>query len=176
MDWAQLLVASVVSFLLGIVASVAAWWFITLRLRPSLEISREIAKTPHAKTPLGYVYRVKLRNPSPKRYVADVVVDARLRLEGSHPEQPGNSFLLVVPVGPGRTYPAMGPLTERTLRLHIENLEGSSIERLPAGLRSRLSEGSVMLEELLSIDDIKSTVTIQVPCVNHDRKRQHLSV
>lgn len=162
MEWQELLVASSVSFVLGIVASASAWWIITFRLRPVLEVSTELAKTPDANAPTGYIYRFKLRNPSSRRYVADVRTDLRLRIEGLNPSRPGNSWLLVLPAGSGTAFPAMAPLAERTFRLHPEQLHGAALDRLPADVRTKIDDGSVDLEELLALERGRASILLAV--------------
>lgn len=88
-------------FILGIVASFAAWRYVVHRYTPSLGLSDNLNCLPQPAeiAPCGFRYRVKLQNQSHRHGVSDISLCARLVIRGIDEQRPDAQTSLVIPVG-----------------------------------------------------------------------------
>lgn len=100
-------------FILGIVASFAAWRYVVHRYTPSLGLSDNLNCLPQPAeiAPCGFRYRVKLQNQSHRHGVSDISLCARLVIRGIDEQRPDAQTSLVIPVGEGSPFPALEPNT-----------------------------------------------------------------
>lgn len=136
-------------FVLGIAASLAAWWMVAWLYIPRLLIS-EINRLEDPASQTGVRYRVKVRNPSRTRLVAGLEVQARLSIRGLMPHLPTNLTSFHIPMGSAPTFPVLAARDERMYTLQLRMLEErpQSLSLLPDEVRSRIS--TISLEELLA--------------------------
>ena len=149
-----------VGFIAGLVASVLAWWAVALAFTPRLKVSvlNRFEQEPEI-APCGFRYRIKLINRSRHYAATDLSIHARLVVKGLDPLRPTTQTAISFPVGEPFPYPVLearrrgAPFedSERVYSLHIHELRGAALVRLPDPIRSRLEDRSITLEELLDM-------------------------
>jgi hypothetical protein len=97
----------------------------------------------------GWRYHLKVVNRT-RHSVAEFSIDAVVVIPGLNPEIPDVEFRYRIPLAPGPVYPYLDAKECVIVGLRVNDLEGR-LERLPNGLRGRLSTREVTLEELLSL-------------------------
>jgi hypothetical protein len=159
-----------VSFALGVVASLVAWMLVVASFVPRLRISQLNRRT-DATVSTGARIRVKVQNRSRLFAVGDLSIHARLVVRGLDPKHPRNYTSIAVPVGSGEFFPVLEARrprrahsdVERTYTLHIEKLQGDGLRRLPAELRQKCADGVVTIDDLLGCGS-DSYVRLAVTC------------
>lgn len=92
-----------VSTLLGVVASLVAWYIIK-SIKPRISISEEIEKTFFSTANHGdATYRIYVKNLSKKYNVYDVILQGRLIVKGLEKHDPNLARTYIIKVGTGAT-------------------------------------------------------------------------
>ena len=154
---------------LGIIASLIAWWILFHRLSPQLRFSDNISKITANDEPNGHAYRVKFEN-SGRRNIIDLTITARLRIWGLGRMNPQNIETTCLPLSLEGEYPSIRP-KRKTGESHLVRIrltgKGHEFERevYPKVIREKAKNGSLALEDVLSIGDC---ATIQVTALGSD--------
>ena len=136
---------------LGIGASVIAWWLVTRRIAPSIEISQKISKQPHASAASGFSYRVKVLNTRQKRkgrFLIDVMWMANLRLPGYDTSRVTNTLNVPVPLS---TDGDLVLKKSKAMGIRIDLIPDNYLRRFPEDLQQRIRSGEAVLEDLLAL-------------------------
>lgn len=135
---------------IGVVGSFVAWLISFRLIAPSIAISPEISRlAPPAGYGSQHLYRVKVRNRRRWRRAIDLEFSCAFVLSGIYEGRPDNLGSFPVPLDELAS-PRLLPRSNRIawIRLH-EALELQ--ERLPPALQALFDNGSIRLEELLSL-------------------------
>src|SRR5205085_5632392 len=114
---------------------------------------------PQADAPCPFRYRVKVQNASRRHGVADLDLHARLVIRGLDESRPATQTSLLIPVGSRTPFPILDPRRrssepedyERVYTLHVHDLHGNALDRLPPNIRDGLKDRTVPLEQLLQL-------------------------
>jgi hypothetical protein len=153
--WSAIWESVVIAVMTGVFTGIVAWWILATRVRPRLEVSSVIAKSSDSTSTVGYIYRVKIRNPSRRRNVVDLKIDCAIKFIGLEPSRPDNSFVLPLSTAKKQQYPSLAPQGERTYRLVFSPEDVRSYGRLPRERWGLIHQGDVALDALLrsSLDE-----------------------
>lgn len=134
--------------LIGVVASLVAWWLGASGLAPRIEFGPRISKLVYDDPP-HTAYRFKfrpLKRPIVKANAVDAEVTVRLLVTGLSKRAPKNQIAIDIPVRRARI-PVMA--SNQIARLQLEAIRDTDL--LPAELARRVKAGSLALEELLQL-------------------------
>jgi hypothetical protein len=144
------LMAQIISTLLGVAASLAAWAILFHVLRPKLHFSTAVSRVPAEEEVGGFAYRVKLRNPG-RREILDVHLVAKLRIQGLNPERPHNWEVAHLPVSFGGHIPVIHPGTHPLVRIKTSRPDEFTRRVYPSDIRAKAAAGTIRLEDLLGL-------------------------
>ncbi|HZN14153.1 MAG TPA: hypothetical protein VFB78_07805 [Acidimicrobiales bacterium] len=136
---------------------------------PRIEVSA-LNEQPDSTKPSGVRYRVKVRNRSRVWRVGDVSLHVRVIVVGWNEDHPTSRTSLIVPVADA--FPALErrPLRgwskdhdeERSYTLHLNELHGGGLHRLPAFVTTQAREDTLTMTRLLGTGRTDAFVRIAV--------------
>lgn len=157
----------IISTLLGVAASLAAWLLVVHGWKPRLQFSSRISKVESDDETGTWAYRVKLWNPG-RRDVVDVSFRAQLRIRGLNPRRPQNWETSHLNVSFGGHLPIVQPRGKqrhaRLVRIWVD-LGEFCRSVYPEVIRSKAQAGTLSLEDLLAIG---SETAVQVIAFGSD--------
>jgi hypothetical protein len=134
--------------LIGLIASLIAWWLGASGLAPKIDFGPRISKLVYDHPPQAS-YRIKF-SLRPRRWMRSAAVDAevqvRLLVTGLSRRAPHNQLAIEIPVRRARIM-VLG--SNHIARLQLENID--DVDMLPAEAARRVNAGTVTLEELLGL-------------------------
>jgi len=153
----ELLISTIIGIPIGLLSSLAAWWFLFHHIVPKIEFSPNISKYDFKN--LGTRYRLKIRNVG-KRGIIDLEVFPILRIKGLNLQLPDN--WLNITLNTSLTNNRIANLKEdRVISLLPENTEKFSGYSFPDHIREKYQAKELNIEDLLSLDyEIKLVVQI----------------
>jgi hypothetical protein len=162
------IIAYTVSTLLGVLASLGAWWIVFHYWRPVIKFSPAISKRATGGAPVAFAYRVKLYNTG-RRMVVDVTYEARFRVFGLDPHRPSNYEATSLPVSFDGRIAVMFPQGEGGLgsliRVSAHKPQEFSRPVYPEPIRERARNGALSLDDLLGLG---SDATVQIIAFGSD--------
>lgn len=97
------MIGQLLSFFLGILASLIAWFVVTNLIKPKMKISSEIEKGKAFVENNKYIYRIKVFNKNYFYKVFDVGLTGRVMIKGLDSKNPENIKSFLIKVGNGST-------------------------------------------------------------------------
>jgi len=153
----EVLGSILIGLFIGVGTNLIAWWILFHYIVPKIHFSPSISKIPTKDNKLGYKYRIKIQN-SGKRSIIDVELRARLKIKGIL-DNPQHWRLVGIPLSKNmivNNFPIIKPAKQKTsgfaIQIYINDVdEFSELSIYPEDIRKKSKEGSLLLEDLLSI-------------------------
>lgn len=153
----DLIISTIIGIPIGILSSLAAWWFLFHRIVPKIEFSPNISKYDFEN--LGTRYRLKMRNAG-KRGIIDLEVFPILKIKGLNPQLPDNwlnitlnTTLINNRISSLKEDRIIALLPEKTLKLGSHSF--------PDHIREKYRKKELRLEDLMTLDyEVKLVVQI----------------
>ena len=134
-----------IAVLLGVIASLLAWFVVAHSLRPKLDVSPFVSRSVGLNDEIHY--RIKIMNARRTRNLVDVRTDAYLWIPGFWPSRPGNNNVVDVPTTSDELI-GMRPGDNRILRFDTEAVSVALTDHL-----NSQAIGSGSLEAMLSLGE-----------------------
>ena len=158
----------VISTILGVFASIAAWFLVFHGLPPKLRFSDKISKREADDEPGGIAYRIKLENDG-CRAIIDLSIVAKLRIRGLNLRYPLNYEVTYLPVSFQGEFPYVEPARKKNnrplIRISVRKENEFTRSIYPTKIREKAARDALTLEDLLSIDP---TATVQLIAIGND--------
>jgi gamma-glutamylcyclotransferase (GGCT)/AIG2-like uncharacterized protein YtfP len=143
----------VIGLLIGLAASLVAWWLVTRAVAPKLDVSSEISKLPDESVPGRWRYRIKVVNL--RRWLllhgpaVDVRIVASLRLKGFDGYQGWTDFPIPI------AHTGELDMIERNAlpRLRLYDMNAAHLQRLLGEQAFGKDTSHIALEDLLSLGE-----------------------
>lgn len=162
--------STLVSTLLGVAASLAAWYIIK-SIKPRISISQEIEKTFFTSGQKEDVtYRIYVKNRSKKYKVYDVILQGRLIVKGLEKQEPNLARIYIIKVGTGATtYIGTSHENEKgkafTVTIPTPKGEKGKLSRLYASYHNGEERAPFTIEDAFNISpDLDILLEISVMC------------
>lgn len=140
-------------FVLGILASIIAWYVLQHHVVPALEFFPKIYKARTDENPSGYKYRIKFQNAG-RREILDFELFAKLRIRGLSPNHPGVWRAIYIPVDDPRI-PRIashrGTAKRLAVQLLVSDVSAHVVSALPEELQEVHKKGQLSLEQLMGL-------------------------
>jgi hypothetical protein len=139
----------VVSFALGVIASMAAWRLTLAWLTPKLDVSSQIAKMPDPKSGSGWVYKIRVANLR-RREAVGIRVVVRARIAGNH-GHPTSGPLSQVLAHNWRHRPVLHRGEVIWPWIMPERTKGMGKEPYPAAIKAKIKDRTLTLEDVFAM-------------------------
>jgi hypothetical protein len=131
--YAPRMLGTLLGAIIGVIASLVAWWIIARALIPKLLFSPGISKIPETRANRCWRYRIKLVNARrwflTRQPLIDVKVVATISIQGLDHDAPKNWINYNIPLANGGTIPLLASNSVVHLRTHELNLPAHPLLR-----------------------------------------------
>jgi hypothetical protein len=156
--------------IIGLLASLGAWWLGASGLAPRMRFSPQISKLYDRKTPIYRVKFTRARPPWPHGKAIELEASAELVLQGLSRHAPRNTVRVVLPIRNPRL--ARMPAA-RIVRFRLEKLE--DLDMLPAAIGAESRAGTLELEDLMALAPETAHLTVYVSASDSAMRARRVS-
>jgi hypothetical protein len=154
----DVVISSFVGLFIGLFTSFFTWWVLFHMIVPRVEFAQELSRLPTQDDGCGFKYRFKFSNQG-RRGLVDVQVTARLSILALQFPHSWSVFRLPLARDGDLHYelPLVSSHNDRVLRFFPSaSAEIRESALLPESIRDKARDGSLSLEDLLSLGDAAS--------------------
>lgn len=143
------------SFVLGIIASLIAWYVLQHHVIPKVEFFPEIYRAETDETPCGFKYRVRFRNTG-RREILDFEIFAKLRVRGLNHSRLRSWRVIYIPVD-DRRIPRVpshrGTAKRLAVQLLVSEVPAHAVAAFPVEMRTAYGDGQPTLEKIMGLGE-----------------------
>ena len=145
----------IIGFVLGIIASILAWYILFHKIIPKVDFFEKIYKDRTDENPSGYRYLIRFQNNG-HRDIIDIELFAKLRIKGIYEHRRNAWKAIYIPIDDNRI-PKINSQKRNHKRIAIQicptEINHIAKRSIPDELKRKLDDETILLEELMEIGE-----------------------
>lgn len=141
----------IIGFILGIIASILAWYILFHKIVPKVNFSDKVYKQPTEENPSGFRYLIKFQNIG-RRKIIDIEYFAKLRIKGIYSHRINSWKAIYIPFDDNRIPQVRSHRKDHKriiLQLCPTLINDIAKRSLPEDVKQKLRNETILLEDLM---------------------------